>query len=458
MRMAESIQSGYIVPLEKFEGELFEKLMQYKIYDFLAWEKEMPLMLDKWKRFSDSADEETIYVFNCCLLQNPMCETMMRFGFSQEQSMQFISRICEIIRSLHPVVVYLKNDHIAERITKVAEEREGWLDAVIDYHVNGAYGKSIDAKGFEGYISCLEERQKRELAILSQIPVESIVLENPHRNWEIAYEKIEKHISFQTKEATAKNINILGQFCGKRDVKELTSEQLWEKYGIRQADVMVLFGGSIISGGDVLAKAIQRSIAKKYIIVGGAGHTTETLRKRMHEAYSHIETSGLSEAQVFSRYLQQQYGLKADYLEQKSTNCGNNITYLLELLKENGIVFNSIIISQDATMQHRMEAGLRKYVDNDVLIINYAVYAAKVIVEDGILVYEDEIRGMWDMDRYISLLLGEIPRLSDNEKGYGPGGKNFIAHVDIPEEVENAFNELCKEYAGAVREANPSYA
>ena len=43
----------------------------------------------------------------------------------------------------------------------------------------------------------------------------------------------------------AKAINILGEFCGKRDI---------------------------------LAEAIQNEVAKKYIIVGGAGHTTETLR------------------------------------------------------------------------------------------------------------------------------------------------------------------------------------
>ena len=41
-------------------------------------------------------------------------------------------------------------------------------------------------------------------------------------------------------EKLAKNINILGEFCGKRDITELTSEQLRETYGIEQADVMVL--------------------------------------------------------------------------------------------------------------------------------------------------------------------------------------------------------------------------
>ena len=42
---------------------------------------------------------------------------------------------------------------------------------------------------------------------------------------------------------------------------------------------MVLFGGSIIAGGDILAEAIQNEVAKKNIIVGGAGHTTETFEK-----------------------------------------------------------------------------------------------------------------------------------------------------------------------------------
>lgn len=39
----------------------------------------------------------------------------------------------------------------------------------------------------------------------------------------------------------AKNLNILGAFCGKRDVSELTAEQLSEKYGFQQADVMGSF-------------------------------------------------------------------------------------------------------------------------------------------------------------------------------------------------------------------------
>lgn len=260
------------------------------------------------------------------------------------------------------------------------------------------------------------------------------------------------------KEHIAENINILGNFCGKRDIEELIVRNLQEKYGLKRADVMVLFGGSIISGGDVLANAMKNGIAEKYIIVGGAGHTTETLRQKVQEECPSIMTDGLPEAEVFNRYLDVKYGLKADYLETRSTNCGNNITCLIDLLKQHGIAYRSIILCQDATMQRRMEAGMRKYSSDDVIIINFAAYKAEVTFRNGQLAYTENIHGMWDTDRYVNLLMGEIPRLTDDADGYGPKGKDFIAHVDIPEEVQAAFEELKRTYGEDIREANPLYA
>lgn len=71
----------------------------------------------------------------------------------------------------------------------------------------------------------------------------------------------------------ATNINTLGKFCGIRDINELSQEKLLGCYGIRQAD------------------AIKNNTAKKYIIVGDAGHTTETLQSvplAMHHIFCKI--------------------------------------------------------------------------------------------------------------------------------------------------------------------------
>ncbi len=188
--LSEQTASGYIIPLSHFSDAIFEKLLQHKIYDFLPWEKEKPIMLNKWREFVKNTDKNSSYVFNCVFLQNPMCETMMRFNFSYEESLAYIKKISEIISPLEPCVIYLKNDDISEKVKQTAKEREGWLDAVIDYHTNGCYGKSINAQGFDGYIKCLEERQKRELRILSELPIKHLAVENTHRDYEKAYGRI----------------------------------------------------------------------------------------------------------------------------------------------------------------------------------------------------------------------------------------------------------------------------
>ena len=255
----------------------------------------------------------------------------------------------------------------------------------------------------------------------------------------------------------ADSINLLGRFCGRRDVPALNRDQLWQRCGVAQADVMALFGGSILCGGDVLAGAMRAGVARRYVIVGGAEHTTQRLRDRMAQELPGLETDGMPEARLFARYLKLRHGLEADLLECDSTNCGNNITFLLELLRKNGVKCETMILTQDATMQLRMAAGLRRHAP-EIAAINYAAYAAEVEVRGDGLAFRDAPRGMWSMEHYRTLLMGEIPRLRDDAEGYGPRGRGFIAHVDVPEEVERAFAFLRGRFPESVRAANPKYA
>ncbi|HEM6310077.1 TPA: YdcF family protein [Streptococcus suis] len=252
-------------------------------------------------------------------------------------------------------------------------------------------------------------------------------------------------------------INQLAQFCGPRDLSSLTKQALQAEQGLEQVDVLAFFGGSILAGGDQLADAIRNKIAKAYVIVGGAGHTTDGLRQQVRDHFPQLDPSGLTEAEIFQAYLEQKHGLSADLLETQSTNCGNNVTYLLDLLAEKGIDFQPILLMQDATMQRRMWATMKKYAAGK-LLLNYASYQVAVREEEGQLQYEDAPLGMWDMDRYLSLLLGEIPRLRDDEEGYGPRGANYLAYIDIPQAVEESY-QLVQEKTGLTsRKANPNFA
>ena len=258
---------------------------------------------------------------------------------------------------------------------------------------------------------------------------------------------------------TAENINIIGNFLSRRDIPSLTKEELKNRYAVEKADIIILFGGSIIHGWDVAAKAIKDDLAEKLLISGGIGHTTSKLWSIISEKFPGIKAENRSEADIIADYIKLKYDINSPLIENQSTNCGNNVTFALNTLKENSIFPKNIIIIQDSTMQERMDATFKLiFKDNSINIINFAPYIARVKSDGNRMIFENsDITGMWSMEKYINLLMGEIPRLCDNEDGYGPKGRNFITSVDIPGEVLDAFNYLKKYYASYVRVANEKF-
>ncbi len=145
----------------------------YANYDFPDFETERHLILQKWRAFANSAAEGTVYIFNCIFLQNPMCETMMRFDMDEASSKSYIMEIAEVIKELNPVIIYIDLPDVKATIDNVLHERgNGWMNAVIDYHTAQGYGKKHHLHGYAGYIKCLEERKKRELNILQALDID----------------------------------------------------------------------------------------------------------------------------------------------------------------------------------------------------------------------------------------------------------------------------------------------
>ncbi|MFI3326173.1 MAG: YdcF family protein [Clostridia bacterium] len=252
------------------------------------------------------------------------------------------------------------------------------------------------------------------------------------------------------------DLNILAQFCGVRDFDIFDKEKRLKAFDCDKADIMVLFGGSILCGGDILAKAINENIAKKYIIVGGAGHTTNNLREQMANLFKDLDTTNMQESELFRHYIKTLYSVDVDYIETKSTNCGNNITFLTNLIEKENLQCDNIILSQDASMQKRMWAVLKKYKPN-LNIINYCTYSVEFVNENKIVTFDNLPKGMWSVEHYSTLLMGEIPRLKDDENGYGPKGAGYISHVEIPNKVLQAFERIKTKNEKLIRTANPKY-
>jgi hypothetical protein len=187
---------GYIIPLHEVKGDLFDKVIPYKIYDYLPWDIEKEVILDYWSEFADSLiNNEERYVLNCCFLQNSLCETMMRFNLHYDIINDYMKEIYNRIKSLNPVIVYLKTSDVKERIEEVSKEREKeWLYSVIDYHTSWGYGKENGLVGFDGYIACLNKRQEVELRILNELPLQKIIIDNPYDNWDDVHALLKQYI------------------------------------------------------------------------------------------------------------------------------------------------------------------------------------------------------------------------------------------------------------------------
>lgn len=239
-------------------------------------------------------------------------------------------------------------------------------------------------------------------------------------------------------------INKIAEFLAVRDINKLELNELYKSFQINKADILVLLGNSIPFTIKVAAEAFNNNLCDKILINGGIGHSTELLRNeiRKDSQLKFIEVENRAEADIFFDIMTKVYNIPSDKIivENKSTNCGDNALKAVELLEKLDISYNSLLLIQDPTMQLRTYASFLKYVNKEVKLINYAPFIP--VIDWNLKLTNTAINGIWDEQRYLELIMGEIPRLRDDTDGYGPNGKNFIAHVDIPKEIEEHYNIL----------------
>jgi uncharacterized SAM-binding protein YcdF (DUF218 family) len=183
---------------------------------------------------------------------------------------------------------------------------------------------------------------------------------------------------------------------------------------------MLLFGGSLPDAWDAAATAVHTGRVGTLVLVGGVGHTTDVLRGLLDE-------EGATEADLMAAYLRRERDVEAPLLERRSSNCGENVVLARDLVRAAGLDPRTVALVQDPTMQRRMDAVFR-------LVWPGAVAVNRPGPRDG--------RFAWPLERWVALVMGEVPRLRDDADGYGPRGRGFQAHVDVPSQVETAYAAL----------------
>ena len=251
----------------------------------------------------------------------------------------------------------------------------------------------------------------------------------------------------------ALDFNTLAEFLARRDVPCLDAAALQKILGAPQAEMVLLFGGSLPEGCRLAGPLWQAGLARKVMTIGGVGHTTAAFLERVESALpaGHSATEG----ECMKEYLQSAFGIPDEDLlvENASTNCGENVRFALRILQEQDALPATAIVLHDSTMQRRIGATLDRWWPKDTTrFVHFAAYRARLEAGEGGLHFApNRIWGLWQPEHYMRLLLSEIPRLRDDAQGYGPNGRDFIAHVDVPETVTAAWQRLARRYDHLLR-------
>jgi len=256
----------------------------------------------------------------------------------------------------------------------------------------------------------------------------------------------------------ASDLNILIEFLACRDLPELTAAALETKFGMERVDLLIYVAGSTRPAVvEPIAEAYQNGLAKQIMVVGGKGHTTDQLRNgfKTHPIYCSVPTKDRAEADLFADLLTMHLGIPADeiWVENRSTHCGRNAIYALEVARRGGAVPKSAVLVQDPAMQRRtLESFKHAWRNEETKFISFAPFIPRLGSRAGALYFVNAAHeNLHSIEHVLKLAMGEIPRLRDDEDGYGPRGAGFFGHVEIPEAVETAFGRLLEGYSSRVR-------
>ena len=245
-------------------------------------------------------------------------------------------------------------------------------------------------------------------------------------------------------------LNRIAEFLSLRHVPELTVTHLGEP-----VDVIVLVGSSLLDTVHAAARALQQGCGGSILITGGVGHSTQDLRDQVarHSDFGNIRVDGRPEAQILGDILEQSFVIDPALVvrEDGSTSCGANAAESKVVLDALGGV-SSMLVIQDPTMQRRTQATFERAFGPFVRIVSFAPFVPVVENVAGRWAVSGGVEPIWDFERFVSLLMGEIDRLRDEEQGYGPKGRNYFDHVEVPYDVIEAYKEVKRELPSGARE------
>lgn len=196
MRSVERSGDAWLVRYGQRRGwpcELRDRLAQRDVYDGeITPDLHRRVLTESWDAFGDrAAHGDELYLFECVVLQNPMCALMARFDQSIDVIEAHVRQLTDSVAALNPAIVYLDPGEPTAALERVAAERPAeWLESVIAYHCGQGHGLAHDLTGFDGYVEFMRRRREKELELLPRLGALHVRVDVSAGDWEAGRDQI----------------------------------------------------------------------------------------------------------------------------------------------------------------------------------------------------------------------------------------------------------------------------
>jgi hypothetical protein len=162
-----------------FPDELFAAISKKDVYE-LPLEENIAVIAESWEEFAkQAAVDEKVYIFECCFIQNPVTVGMVKYGCSDEITIDYVKKLAQAAAALNPLLVYVGQEDLDKSFRKAVTERpEDWLNGFVHYYTSQGYGLSNKISGLEGTIDVLKARRELEYSILDHLTMNAYILNN----------------------------------------------------------------------------------------------------------------------------------------------------------------------------------------------------------------------------------------------------------------------------------------
>jgi len=195
------------------------------------------------------------------------------------------------------------------------------------------------------------------------------------------------------------------------------ARKLWDYHHMhhqpREADCILVLGSHDLRVAERGAELFLQGCAPILIFSGGLGNVTRGIWKD-------------PEADRFARIaLDMGVPSEAIFIENQSTNTGENILFTGRMLEEKGLHPQSFLLVQKPYMERRSYATFKKHWPDKDLIVTSPQIA-----------FEDYPTEEIPMERVINIMVGDLQRIRIYPE------KGFQIPQDIPDEVGAAYERL----------------